>query len=170
MPAFTVDLDVLRDALFERSLSQVGDRLLTAKVTSPLKISGFAFTPAANFAVRVVKENANVAFLNYTLSAKTDGKIAFAPATLGAMREVELTDHRVHAATDDAWSALTSDLASPRTLLDLDDVKKLKPGESLAMELGGALSASVSLSWSDVLATNSRRSCRRSWTSGCRSR
>ncbi|MGZ8780293.1 MAG: hypothetical protein ACXW31_10230, partial [Thermoanaerobaculia bacterium] len=154
MPRFTVDLDVLRHALFDRSLSQVGESLLTTKITSPLKIPGLAFTPSASFAVRVVKKDENVALLKYTLSAKTDGKFAFAPASFDASREVELSDLRVHESTDSAWAALTSDLASPRTLLDLEDVKQLKPGESLTMELGGAFQASVSFSWSDVLATH----------------
>jgi len=153
MAQFTVDLDVLRHALFERSLSQVGVSLLQTKVTSPVKISGLSFTPSQDFRVRVVNKDVDFAFLQYTLTAKADGKLAFAPASLGATREVELIDSRIHAATADAWSALTSDLTSPRTLLDLDDVKKLKPGESLAMELGGTLSAAVSFSWSDVLAT-----------------
>ena len=153
MPRFTVDLDVLRHALFDRSLSQVGDSLLQTRVTSPLKISGFTFTPSADFGVRVVNKDANVAFLKYTLSAKSDGKVAFAPASLGTTREVELSDYRIHASSDSAWNALTSDLESPRTLLELDDVKQLKPGEQLTMELGGAFTAAVSFSWSDVLAT-----------------
>jgi len=166
MPRFTVDLDVLRHALFDRSLSQVGESLLQTKVTSPLKISGLTFTPSANFAVRVLNrpddkdEHVKVpsgaqqnAWLKYTLSAKAAGKIAFAPTSLGAVRDVELSDYRIHDAADNAWSALTNDLASPRTLLDLDDVRQLKPGEILAMELGGALTAAVSFSWSDVLAT-----------------
>ncbi len=154
MPRFTVDLDVLRHALFNRSLSQVGDSLLTAKITSPLKISGIAFTPSTNLAVRVVKKDENIALLKYTLSAKTDGKVAFAPASFGASREVELSDLRVHESTESAWVAVTDDLESPRTLLELEDVKKLKPGESLAMELGGAVQASASFSWSAVLSTH----------------
>ena len=153
MPPFTVDLDVLRHALFDRSLSQVGDSLLTAKVTSPLKVSGLALTPATSLVVKVAKKDENVASLEYRLSAKTDGKIAFAPASAGVMRELELTDVRVHPSTAGAWDAVTDDLAAPRTLLDLDDVKKLQPGESLSMELGGALTAAVSFAWSDVLAT-----------------
>ena len=152
MPSFSVDLDVLRHALFDRSLSQAGEDLLQAKITSPLKISGFALTPSTNLMVKIAKKDADVALLEYTLSAKTDGKIAFAPASTGAMREVELTDRRVHAATDGAWNAVKDDLGSPRTLLDLDDVKKLQPGESLSMELGGALTAAVRFAWSDVLA------------------
>jgi hypothetical protein len=172
MPSFTVDLDVLRDALFDRSLSQVGDSLLQTKVTSPLKFSGLTFTPSAALDVRVFNraedkdadaviggEDAHVPFatqqawLKYTLTAKADGKVGFAPAVLGASRELALSDYRVHEATDGAWNALTADLASPRTLLELGDVRKLAPGEALLMELDGALSASVTFSWSDVLAS-----------------
>lgn len=154
MPRFTVNLDVLRHALFDRSLSQVGDTLLQTKLTSPLKIPGLSLTPSATFLVRVMKRDENIALLKYTLNARTDGKFAFAPASAGASREAELSDLRVHDSTESAWTAVTSDLESPRTILDLEDVKQLKPGESLAMELGGAFQASVSFSWSDVLATH----------------
>jgi hypothetical protein len=153
MPKFTVDLDVLRHALFDRSLSQVGDSLLTTKVTSPLKVGDLSLTPSASFVVRVTKKDENDASLKYTLSAKTDAKIAFADVKTGVLRDLELTDVRVHRSTEGAWSAVMGDLASPRTLLELDDVRALQPGESLSMELGGAITAAVSFSWSDVLAT-----------------
>lgn len=172
MPSFSVDLDVLRDALFDRSLSQVGDSPLQTKVTAPLKLSGLTFTPSTAFGVRVFNraedkdadaviggEDAHVPFappqawLKYTLTAKVDGKIGFAPAALAVSREIALSDYRVHNATDNAWNTLTADLAAPRTLLELDDVRKLAPGEALLMELDGALSASVTLSWSNVLAS-----------------
>ena len=171
MPSFKVNLEVLRDALFDRSLSQVGASLLEIKVTSPLKITGLTLTPTANFGVRVFNraddkdadrviggKDAHIPFasqsawLEYTLAAEVSGKIAFAPAALTASRELELSDYRIHAATDNAWGALNEDLESPRTFLELGDVKKLAPGEALLMKLGGALSASVTFSWSDVLA------------------
>ncbi|HEX8407594.1 MAG TPA: hypothetical protein VF883_01935 [Thermoanaerobaculia bacterium] len=173
MPQLTVDLDVLRHALFDHSLSQVGDSLLQAKVTSSLKVTNVVFKPSAELAVRVLnraedKDEDSVfgkndaahipfalqsAWVKYRLAAKAEGKIPLMDAALGASGDVALIDYRLHSATDDAWSAVTNDLGSPRTLFDLDDVKKLQPGEALAMELGGALTASVSFSWSDVLAT-----------------
>lgn len=173
MPQLTVDLDVLRHALFDHSLSQVGDSLLQAKVTSPLKITNVVFKPSAELAVRVLnrvedKDEDSVfgkndaahipfalqsAWVKYRLATKAEGKIPLMDAALGASGDVALIDYRLHSATDDAWNAVTNDLGSPRTLFDLDDVKKLQPGEALAMELGGALTASVSFSWSDVLAT-----------------
>ena len=72
----------------------------------------------------------------------------------GASAEIALSDYRIHSGTDDAWGAVTADLSTPRTVLDLDDVKALKPGEALSMEAGGTISAAVTLSWSDVLASS----------------
>lgn len=173
MPQFSVDVDVLRDALFDRSLSQVGDSLLQTRITSPLRISGWSFTPSASFGVRVfnraedrdsdavigrdadshVPFATQSAWLKYTLSAKAEGTAGLAVMAAGASRDVELSDYRIHSATDGAWHALQGDLASPRTLLELEEVRQLAPGEALTMELDGALSASVTFSWADVLST-----------------
>lgn len=171
MPQFAVDLDVLRHALFDHSLSQVGDSLLQAKVTSPLKIAQLAFSPKLDVQVlnRAEDRDADAVFgsgdsahiayatqsawLKYTLTAKAEAKLPILAMQAGGAADVALSDYRRHAATDSAWGALTQDLSAPRTLLELDDVKSLQPGEALAMELGGALTASVSFSWSDLLAT-----------------
>lgn len=173
MPQLTVDLDVLRRALRDHSLSQIGDSPLQAKVIAPLKVTNVVFKPSAELAVRVLNraedkdedpvfgknDAAHIPFalqsawVKYRLATKAEGKIPLMDGALGASGDVALIDYRVHAAADDAWTAVTNDLESPRTLFDLDDVKKLQPGEALAMELGGALTASVSFSWSDVLAT-----------------
>ena len=173
MPQLTVDLDVLRRALRDHSLSQIGDSPLQAKVTAPLKITNVVFKPSAELAVRVLnraedKDEDSVfgkndaahipfalqsAWVKYRLATTAEGKIPLMDAALGASGDVALLDYRLHSATDDAFSAVANDLESPRILFDLDDVKKLQPGEALAMELGGALTASVSFSWSDVLAT-----------------
>lgn len=174
MPSFKADLDVFRHALKDHSLSQVGDSFLQTKITTPVRLSGLTFAPSATLDVRVLHrpedrdddgvfgkdDEAHIpyalqsAWLKYTLSVQANGKIGFPPASATASRDVELNDYRIHAATDAAWSSLTDDLSSPRTLLDLDDVRKLQPGEALAMELGGALGASITMSWSDVLSTH----------------
>lgn len=165
MPTFSVDLDVLRHALFDRALTQVGDSLFATKITTPVKIGDVAFTPTADLAVRVlnradVKDDDAVfgthiaydmqsAWVKYKLSAKTDAKLLDAKLS----GSVELGDYRIHPASDKAWDAMREDLAAPRSLLALDDVRKLQPGEALTMELGGALSASVSFSWADAIAS-----------------
>jgi hypothetical protein len=174
MPPWTVDLDVLRHALRDDSLSQVGETLLQTRVTSPLQLSGITFTPTAALAVRVFNRiddkdsdavvgkgtNAPIPFasdrawVKYTLQARAAAKVGFSAIDAQSAREVALSDYRLHDATESAWRALTSDLSSPRTLLDLDDVRALKPGEALALELGGSLTAQVSFSWSDILSTH----------------
>ncbi|HVG24878.1 MAG TPA: hypothetical protein VND45_12035 [Thermoanaerobaculia bacterium] len=171
MPRLTVDLDVFRAALFDHSLSQVGESLLEAKLTSPLRIESLAFSP--KLGVRVLNraddkdadavfgtsDSAHIpyaaqsAWLKYTLTAKADVKLPILALRTGASGELALSDYRRHAATDSAWSALTTDLTKARTLLDLDDVKSLQPGEALSLELGGTIAATVSFSWSDLLAT-----------------
>ena len=173
MPSYSVDLDVLRHALLGHSLAQVGDSLLQASVTAPLRISNLAFAPSASLAVRVLnrpedkdddavfgdKAGAHIpyalqsAWVKYTLSAKVEGKLGFAHLDAKRGSNVELSDYRLHDATEGAWGALTGDLAEPRTLLELDDVRKLRPGEALKMDAGGTLTASVSFSWSDALST-----------------
>lgn len=172
MPQFTVDLEVLREALLNRSLSQVGESLLRTSVTSPFRVTNFVLAPSASLAVRVLNrpedrdddavfgqnDVAHIPFalqsawVKYKVRAQAAAKIAFADHGGGDSGEIALSDYRLHSATDSAWSAVTDDLRSPRTVLELDDVRKLKPGEALAMEVGGALTASVEFSWSDVLA------------------
>ncbi|HUR80693.1 MAG TPA: hypothetical protein VM733_07995 [Thermoanaerobaculia bacterium] len=161
MPQFSVDLDVLRDALFNHSLSQCGDTPLEAKLKSPLKIAQVAFSPALS--VRVINRaedkdavvgthiafDAQSAWVKYTLTGDTDAKISY----FSGSADVAASDYRRHAATDGAWDAVTGDLASPRSIFDLDDVRSLQPGEALALNIGGSLGATVSFSWSDVLAS-----------------
>jgi hypothetical protein len=149
----------------------VSDIPLQTKITSPLRLSGVTLTPVANLAVRVLNRpddtdadrvfddspKAHIpyasgsAWVKYAMSAKADGKLGFAEVDAKASTDVALSDYRIHAATDSAWSALSADLTSPRTLLDVADVQKLQTGEALTMEIGGALTASISFSWSDLL-------------------
>jgi hypothetical protein len=165
MPTYSVDLDVLRHALFDRALTQVGDSLLATKITTPVTIGDVAFTPTADLAVRVLNRaddkdedavfgthiayDMQSAWVKYKLSAKTDAKLL----DLKGSGSLELGDYRIHPASDKAWDAMRADLAAPRSLLSLDDVRKLQPGEALTMELGGALTASVSFSWADAIAS-----------------
>ncbi len=171
MPELSVDLDVLRHALFGRSLQEVGDSLLKTSITGPIRIGMLSFTPTAALSVRVLNRDdkdedavfasdpdahipadAQSAWVKYKVSAKANARLAFAAAATAETSDVELNDYRLHASTDAAWNAVTSDLASPRTLLDLDDVRTLQPGEALSMELGGTLTMSASFSWADAIA------------------
>jgi hypothetical protein len=168
----TIDqLQLLRQFVLDRPLSQVGDDTLQTKVKTPFRAHGMTFTPSSEMSVRVLNRaedkdgdavfgaDAHISFdlqsawVKYKLTAKAAGELPLGAATLGASSEVELCDYRIHAAGDGAWDAMQSDLASPRSLLALDDVRALKPGEALSMDAGGALSASVSFSWSDALSS-----------------
>jgi hypothetical protein len=163
MPQFSVDLDVLRHALFDHSLSQVGDSLLEVKLQSPVRIDSLELSP--NLGVRVLNRpedkdavvgtgdssqipfSMHSAWLKYTLSAKAEAKARI----FAGSAEVVLSDYRRHSATESAWIAVTRDLEAPRTLLDLDHVRALRAGEALSMDVGGTLAANVTFPWSDVL-------------------
>lgn len=171
MPQLSVDLDILRDALHDRSLSQVGDALLQTKVRESAKLGDLSLAPSTRLDVRVLnrpqdKDEDGVfaggnaphiafdlqsAWIKYKLSAGLDASAKLSIAGVKGGTEVVLADYRVHRATDRALTAMTSDLASPRSLLSLDDVKKLAPGEALSMETGGSLSAKLTISWSDII-------------------
>lgn len=168
MPAIA-DLDVLRHAVLNDSLTQVGDAPLQTNLKAPLRVGTLTFTPAAGLSVRVFNRaedrdedgvfgaNAHIAFdrqsawVKYKLAVKADGKLALGTVSAQASGDVELSDYRIHEATAGAWTAMSADLESPRTLLDLDDVRALKSGEALSMDIGGAVSASVTFSWSDAI-------------------
>src|SRR5688500_9750957 len=88
------ELDVLRRAVLDDRLTQVGDTPLTADVKTPLRIGTLTFTPSAELSVRVFHraedkdedavfgEKAHIAFdlqsawVKYKLSVKADGKLA----------------------------------------------------------------------------------------------
>jgi len=146
MPELKADLDVLRDVLRGRALNQLPDEPLGVQLTHPIRIASISFTPTTALSIRTsIREES--ACVKYALSAKASGRLPF---TSGSS-EVEFTDYRKHRATDSAWQALRDDLAAPRSLLELDDVRKLQPGDAVAMEIGGTLSATVSFSWADAI-------------------
>jgi len=165
------DLEVLRRAVLDQPLAKIGDEPLQTSMSAPLRVGAVTFTPTAALSVRVLNraedkdedavfgENAHIAFdlqsawVKYKLSAKAQGKVGFGLGTASATSNVELSDYRIHAATDGAWNAMSADLSSPRTLLSLEDVRSLKSGEALALDLGGALSTSVTFTWADVFAS-----------------
>lgn len=173
MPKYSVDLDVLRHALFDHALAEVGESLLRAEVTSPIRIGPLALTPAGELTALVMngagdkdedavfsdRPDSHITFdmqsawVRYKLAAKADTgvKLPFAAAKLSG--HVELTDYRIHPSTASAWSAMKDDLGDPRTILDIADVRALRPGEALAMEIGGTISTTVTFSWADAIST-----------------
>jgi hypothetical protein len=162
------DLDPVRRAVRDDTLAQIGDAPLQTSVQWPLRFGTLTCTPSAELSLRVFNRaddrdddavfgaDAHIAFdlqsawIKYKLAIQGDEKLALGIAGARATGDVALSDYRIHDATGGAWSAITADLESPRTLLSIDDVRSLKPGEALAMDLGGALSASASISFSDV--------------------
>lgn len=174
MSTRSIDLEALRHVLAGRSLNQVGDSLLDATVRVPLKAGEMRSTVRGELSVRVLNrpedrdedgvfgEGAHIGFdlesawLKYKVTTNHDTRLPLASASLKRGSEVELSDYRVHPATEDAWQSLRRDLVELRTLLEVEDVKKLEPGEALALEIGGTLTTSVGFSWSDAIAERFR--------------
>ena len=101
--------------------------------------------------------SADRAWLKYRIEAGLKASGAKTLADIGFTLSVEanasatLVDYRVHQRSQSAREAVVADLeAGPRLALVLADVEGLAPGEAVAIQLGGTLRASVTLSWSDV--------------------
>jgi hypothetical protein len=168
MAGFDVDFAPLRELLLGRSLSQMSDDPLRLTVKSPLRLGSLLLAPSSSVELQVLNRAADKdadevfgekrhisfetqrAWLKYRLHATFDGKLAPAAAAFHLMDEVSLCDYRVHAATDGAADAVALDLASPRTLLSLDDLRRLIPGEALTLERAGKFQTTVSVAWADV--------------------
>ncbi|HEX8169399.1 MAG TPA: hypothetical protein VF824_02535 [Thermoanaerobaculia bacterium] len=165
--ALPINLGVLRDALQNDPLARIGDGALQTKLHDSVRLGPIDFAPSGTLSVRVLNRdtdkdedavfsggaNPHIAFdlQNAWIKYKLSAKAAANAGLVKSAADVELCDYRIHSAAQRAWDAVSSDLGAPRTLLSLADVQSLEPGEALAMELGGALSATVSFSWSDVV-------------------
>jgi len=160
MPPWSIDADVLRHALFGRSLGEVGESLLEAKITTP--VAGQLAVHVLNRADtkdedHVFGTDAHIAFdlqhawVKYKLTVKDGRRVSAASAAFDADGELAFADYRMHHASDAAWTAVQDDLRRPRTLLRLEDLYALQPGEALAVESGGSLSLPISFSWADAL-------------------
>jgi hypothetical protein len=84
-------------------------------------------------------------------------KAAVAGRTLDALgfqiagaAELVLSDYHRHSRTEPTRAAVARDLKNLRTSLRLEDVLALEPGEAVAQQVAGRLSASVELSWADI--------------------
>src|SRR5687768_9842639 len=114
MPKLSVDLDVLRHAVLDHSLSEVGDSLLRTAVKAPAKLGSLSLAPAAEMSIQVFNrpedkdqdavfgEKAHIAFdlqrawVKYKLSARAEAKLPFLAAGMNASRDVQMSDYRVH--------------------------------------------------------------------------
>ena len=101
--------------------------------------------------------SADRAWLKYRTEAGLKASGAKTLADIGFMLSVEanastvLTDYRAHQRSQSARDAIVADLeGGPRLALVLADVERLTPGDAVAIQIGGTLRASVTLSWSDV--------------------
>lgn len=103
---------------------------------------------------------ADSAWLAYRTSASVEASGGFKAAKFGFASEADgaasilFHDYRRHNAEDLVGSAVARDLATPRFVISAADVRALSPGEALALEVNGKLSATLSLKWSDVFTGN----------------
>jgi hypothetical protein len=97
------------------------------------------------------------AWLKYRFRGVLKGDVAaefgLLCVSIRGQREIAFLDYRAHQAQQTALSALVHDLQSPRTILDLDRVRQLEPGDALSMQITGELSASISFTWADAFST-----------------
>lgn len=97
----------------------------------------------------------NDAWLKYRASAKVkvsvSGEVSPIAFKLDASKEAIFTDFHVHARTENTRKAVVSDISQLRFAADPKDVLKIGNKEALSYQVRGELSASVTLSWSDVL-------------------
>lgn len=103
---------------------------------------------------------ADSAWLAYRASASVEANGGFKAAKFGFASEADAAasilfhDYRRHNAEDLVGSAVARDLATPRVVISAADVRALSPGEALALEVSGKLSATVALKWSDAFTGN----------------
>ena len=65
-----------------------------------------------------------------------------------------LHSYRRHSSTANLGAAIRTDTRNPRFAFSAPDVKDLRPGEALALEVEGSLEASLTLTWADVLTSH----------------
>jgi hypothetical protein len=97
------------------------------------------------------------AWLKYSFKGALKGDLGADFGMVGvavkAGKSISLLDYRLHDATDNARVALAKDLVAPRSILSLSQVRDLKPGEALTMQIEGNLSAVVKFSWADAFSS-----------------
>jgi hypothetical protein len=173
MPRLAVDLDVIRHALFDRSLSQVGSELADVRITRPVSVGAIELESDARLAIKVfnakddrdedsvfgsgqaahIRYTPASVWVKYAVEAEASGTMRFGRSSTASRRRIELHDYRVHPAADGAVRAVRRDLESFRAILQIGDVRKLRAGEALSMDLPGTLTATAEVSWPDVLSS-----------------
>ena len=173
MPRLSVDLDVFRRTLVDASLGQVGDAPLIIRLEEPATIGRLAVGRNAEVRAQVLNgaddrdaegvfsgdARAHIPFetqsawVKTTLSAKATGRLGFGAPSASAARHVRMSDYRHYPATEGAVRAIRRNLESFRALSRIEDVRRLKPGEAVSLDVDGTLSFGVRLSWPDVLVT-----------------
>lgn len=97
------------------------------------------------------------AWLKYSLQGSIKGSLGATFGMIGvavkAGRQISLLNYRTHRADTMVLAALARDLTEPRSILDLDHVRALAPGEALSMQIEGNLSAVVKFSWADAFSS-----------------
>lgn len=173
MPRLRVDLDSIRHALLDRALNEVGNAPLAVRLREPARmgrvsihtdadVSSLVFNGAddrdpegvfSSDARAHIPYEVQSAWVKTSLHARATGKLALGAPSASVSRNVRLSDYRMYPATEGAVRAIRRNLETFRALNRLDDVRRLRPGEALSLELEGHASFAVRLSWADVLAS-----------------
>lgn len=170
MPRIAVAVDVIRHALQGRVLSQVGDSLLRVDLSAPSRLGRFSVAAETGVSIQVInraddKDEAGIvggdaahipfdpasAWIRYGLTAKTSGRLRIATTTSNGGQDVRLHAYHRHSPLEGAVRAMRRDLDSFRSIMQLEDVRRLKPGEALSIEVSGSFTTAVEHAWSDVV-------------------
>lgn len=104
--------------------------------------------------------NAERAWLKYAFSASLRAEIArnfgLASASIEASREVEYASYRPHPMVRSIIDAVAADLGAMPTILEVDDVASLAPGEAVSLRLPGKVALSIDLDESVFASTSLR--------------
>ncbi|KRA75907.1 hypothetical protein ASD78_08080 [Lysobacter sp. Root667] len=101
---------------------------------------------------------AGSAWLKYSLAAsataKATGKIGTAGGSIAGDRSLRLLCYKRHDAGDRIGDAILSDIDEIASVLSASDIATLEVGEAVALKARGKLTATLSVSWSDIFSTS----------------
>lgn len=89
---------------------------------------------------------------DFDVSAQATG--SFVGFKIDNSYKAVFTDIHVHSPHDQGTTAITQDVPELRFTADPGALAELKPNEAISYEVRGELSASVTLSWSDIFSSN----------------
>ncbi|MGH9760932.1 MAG: hypothetical protein ACREAC_08815, partial [Blastocatellia bacterium] len=92
----------------------------------------------------------------YEVEPKVSATVPLSPATIKVNGDVNavFTDFHVHNPTDNTLEALESDLQVLRFVGDPNDILKLNALEAVSYRVTATLTASVTITWSDIFSAN----------------